>query len=188
MTRTEVEDNRGVVMSKGTFDVLLETGWIRPRGRRKGPGRPITYGTTPANETHAQGAKVGEFVTPRRPLLTLSGELKAGATALAAGEYTIGAIRTSDKDWTMALYPGRLGRADTPDTAKAIKLESRFSSAHGTAEHMLLDLTPGEGPFEGKVVLTLHFGTLHLAGVLADGAPAAPAPRPPAAASTPSKP
>ena len=46
VTRVEVEEIRGVVMSKGTFDVLMETGWIRPRGRRKTPGRPITYGTT----------------------------------------------------------------------------------------------------------------------------------------------
>jgi segregation and condensation protein B len=46
VTRAEVEEIRGVVMSKGTFDVLMETGWIRPRGRRKTPGRPITYGTT----------------------------------------------------------------------------------------------------------------------------------------------
>jgi segregation and condensation protein B len=46
VTRVEVEEIRGVVMSKGTFDVLMETGWVRPRGRRKAPGRPITYGTT----------------------------------------------------------------------------------------------------------------------------------------------
>jgi segregation and condensation protein B len=46
VTRAEVEEIRGVVMSKGTFDVLMEPGWIRPRGRRKSPGRPITYGTT----------------------------------------------------------------------------------------------------------------------------------------------
>jgi segregation and condensation protein B len=46
VTRAEVEEIRGVVMSRGTFDVLMETGWIRPRGRRKAPGRPITYGTT----------------------------------------------------------------------------------------------------------------------------------------------
>jgi segregation and condensation protein B len=46
VTRVEVEEIRGVAMSKGTFDVLMETGWIRPRGRRKTPGRPITYGTT----------------------------------------------------------------------------------------------------------------------------------------------
>ena len=46
VTRAEVEEIRGVVAAAGTLDVLLKTGWIRPRGRRKAPGRPITYGTT----------------------------------------------------------------------------------------------------------------------------------------------
>jgi segregation and condensation protein B len=46
VTRAEVEDIRGVSTSKGTLDVLLETGWIRMRGRRRAPGRPVTYGTT----------------------------------------------------------------------------------------------------------------------------------------------
>ena len=46
VTRTEIEDIRGVSTSKGSVDVLLQTGWIRPRGRRKAPGRPVTYGTT----------------------------------------------------------------------------------------------------------------------------------------------
>jgi segregation and condensation protein B len=45
VTRAEVEDIRGVSTSKGTLDVLLETGWVRLRGRRKAPGRPVTYGT-----------------------------------------------------------------------------------------------------------------------------------------------
>src|SRR6201989_2658100 len=45
VTRAEIEEIRGVITSKGTLDVLLETGWIRPRGRRKAPGRPLTYGT-----------------------------------------------------------------------------------------------------------------------------------------------
>jgi hypothetical protein len=127
----------------------------------------ITYNTTPANEIHAQNAKVGEFVTPRRPVLKLSGELKTEKVTLPAGEYTIGVIKNADKDWTLALYPGKLQRGDTPDTAKAIKLESMFASDKGTAEHMLIDVTPGHGKFEGKAVLTLHFGTLFLAGVLA---------------------
>ena len=52
VTRAEIEDIRGVTMSKGTIDVLLETGSIRPRGRRKVPGRPITYGTTEAFISH----------------------------------------------------------------------------------------------------------------------------------------
>src|SRR5205085_2117160 len=52
VTRAEIEDIRGVTASKGTLDVLLETGWIRPRGRRKTPGRPITFGTTETFLSH----------------------------------------------------------------------------------------------------------------------------------------
>ena len=52
VTRAEVEENRGVSTSKGTLDVLLETGWIRLRGRRKAPGRPVTYGTSEAFLSH----------------------------------------------------------------------------------------------------------------------------------------
>ena len=52
VTRTEVEEIRGVTTSKGTLDVLLETGWIRLRGRRKAPGRPVTYGTTEGFLSH----------------------------------------------------------------------------------------------------------------------------------------
>jgi segregation and condensation protein B len=47
VTRAEIEEIRGVSTSKGTLDVLLETGWIKLRGRRRAPGRPVTYGTTP---------------------------------------------------------------------------------------------------------------------------------------------
>ena len=46
ITRAEIEDIRGVETSKGTLDTLLETEWVRMRGRRKTPGRPVTYGTT----------------------------------------------------------------------------------------------------------------------------------------------
>ncbi|OYR18990.1 segregation and condensation protein B [Brucella thiophenivorans] len=46
VTRAELEDIRGVETSKGTLDVLMETGWIKLRGRRRTPGRPVTYGTT----------------------------------------------------------------------------------------------------------------------------------------------
>jgi segregation and condensation protein B len=52
VTRAEIEDIRGVTTSKGSVDVLLETGWIRPRGRRKTPGRPVTYGTNEAFLSH----------------------------------------------------------------------------------------------------------------------------------------
>ncbi|MEO5336712.1 MAG: SMC-Scp complex subunit ScpB [Magnetospirillum sp. WYHS-4] len=46
VTRAEIEEIRGVSLSKGTLDALLEAGWIKPRGRRETPGRPMTWGTT----------------------------------------------------------------------------------------------------------------------------------------------
>jgi segregation and condensation protein B len=52
VTRAEVEEIRGVALSKGTLDALLEIGWIRPKGRRKTPGRPVTWGTSDAFLDH----------------------------------------------------------------------------------------------------------------------------------------
>jgi len=48
VTRAEIEDIRGVAMSKGTIDILMEIGWIKIRGRKRTPGRPVTYGTAEA--------------------------------------------------------------------------------------------------------------------------------------------
>ena len=61
VTRAEIEEIRGVVAAAGTLDVLLKTGWIRPRGRRKAPGRPITYGTTEAFLSHFGLEEVGDL-------------------------------------------------------------------------------------------------------------------------------
>lgn len=52
VTRAEIEEIRGVSTSTGTLDILLETGWVRMRGRRRAPGRPVTYGTTDAFLEH----------------------------------------------------------------------------------------------------------------------------------------
>ncbi len=61
VTRAEIEDIRGVAISKGTLDQLLEIGWVRMRGRRKTPGRPITYGTTEAFLSHFGLSEVGDL-------------------------------------------------------------------------------------------------------------------------------
>ena len=61
VTRAEIEEIRGVSASKGTLDVLLETGWIKPRGRRKAPGRPITFGTTDAFLSHFGLDSIGDL-------------------------------------------------------------------------------------------------------------------------------
>jgi segregation and condensation protein B len=61
VTRAEIEEIRGVATAKGTLDVLLETGWVRMRGRRKTPGRPITFGTTEGFLSHFGLNAVGDL-------------------------------------------------------------------------------------------------------------------------------
>jgi segregation and condensation protein B len=61
VTRAEIEDIRGVATAKGTLDILLETNWIRMRGRRKTPGRPITFGTTEGFLSHFGLNAVGDL-------------------------------------------------------------------------------------------------------------------------------
>jgi segregation and condensation protein B len=52
VSRAEIEAIRGVQISRGTLDVLMETGWVRPAGRREVPGRPLTFATTQEFLTH----------------------------------------------------------------------------------------------------------------------------------------
>lgn len=61
VTRAEIEEIRGVTVSKGTIDVLMETGWVRLRGRRRTPGRPVTYGTTEDFLSHFGLEAIGDL-------------------------------------------------------------------------------------------------------------------------------
>lgn len=126
----------------------------------------ISYNTTPANLSHAESAETGAFITPRGPSLELSADVVGGAATIPAGKHTIGVIKKGANDWTMALYKGGLARGAEPDMANVIELDSVYSGSEGNAEHMLIDITPGHGKFEGKAVLTLHFGTMFLEGAL----------------------
>jgi segregation and condensation protein B len=80
VTRGEIEDLRGVSTSKGSVDVLLETGWIKPRGRRKAPGRPLTYGTTETFLSHFGLDAVGDLpgLDELKGLGLLDGRLPGG--------------------------------------------------------------------------------------------------------------
>ena len=61
VTRADIEDVRGVSISRGTLDLLLDIGWVRLRGRRRTPGRPVTYGTTPEFLEHFGLDTVGDL-------------------------------------------------------------------------------------------------------------------------------
>jgi segregation and condensation protein B len=52
VTRAEIEAIRGVALARGTLDRLMEAGWVRPRGRRDSPGRPLNWATTPGFLAH----------------------------------------------------------------------------------------------------------------------------------------
>ena len=75
VTRAEIEDIRGVMVSKGTVDALMEVGWVRIRGRRRTPGRPVTYGTTEAFLVHFGLENVSDL--PGQDELSAAGFLEA---------------------------------------------------------------------------------------------------------------
>ena len=60
-TRAEIEEIRGVALGKGTLDALMEAGWVRPKGRRAGPGRPLLWVTTPGFLAHFGLDSLGEL-------------------------------------------------------------------------------------------------------------------------------
>jgi segregation and condensation protein B len=76
VTRAEIEEIRGVGLSKGTLDVLFEAGWIQPKGRRQTPGRPVTWGTTDNFLDHFGIEEVGDL--PGMEELRAAGLLDAG--------------------------------------------------------------------------------------------------------------
>jgi len=83
VTRAEIESVRGVGLSRGTLDLLLEIGWVRLRGRRRTPGRPVTFATTDAFLEHFGLASIGDLPGSRemRAQGLLALDLPAGFTA-----------------------------------------------------------------------------------------------------------
>lgn len=76
ITRSEIEEIRGISLSRGTVDILLELGWIKPKGRRRTPGRPLTWGTSPAFLDHFGLGNLSEL--PGIEELKSSGLLRKG--------------------------------------------------------------------------------------------------------------
>jgi hypothetical protein len=128
----------------------------------------VAFMTVPANMTHAESADNGAFLAPGMPKLTLSADVKAGSVSIPAGTYTVGAIKNSMDDWTMALSPGELERGATPDASKLIKLDSEYVKLPEPGGHLWVYIGPGEGKFDGKATIAMGFGTMVLTGALND--------------------
>ena len=87
ITRAEIEEIRGVSLSRGTLDLLMEIGWIKPVGRRRTPGKPVTWGTSPEFLNHFSLNKITDLpgidelkaagLLDTRPAKTIFGEIAA---------------------------------------------------------------------------------------------------------------
>lgn len=117
VTRAEIEEIRGVAISKGTLDNLLESGWIRPRGRRQTPGRPVTWGTTDAFLHHFDLETLDDL--PGINELKAAGLLDAGPAIQSYRDTDVAAVRDTaesedeeDAESEDPLDPD----ADEPDT------------------------------------------------------------------------
>ena len=91
VSRAEIEAIRGVQISKGTLDVLMEAGWITPAGRRQVPGRPLTYATTPDFLTHFG-------LSDRRDLPGIDDLRAAGLLDPVSDEDFVGELETADEE------------------------------------------------------------------------------------------
>ena len=90
VTRSEIEEIRGVALSRGTLDVLLESEWIMPKGRRRTPGKPLTWGITQHFLDYFNLASIDDL--PGVEELKAAGLLDSRATLASAG------LRSSDLD------------------------------------------------------------------------------------------
>jgi len=109
-TRAEIEEVRGVATGKGTIDILLESGWVRMRGRRRTPGRPVTYGTTDAFLDHFSLESLGDL--PGLDELKGSGLLSNRLPPTLQIPLPFDGALRDDED---PLEPGDGGDDETPD-------------------------------------------------------------------------
>ena len=96
ITRAEIEEIRGISLSKGTMDILLELTWIKPRGRRRTPGRPLTWGTSPAFLDHFGLSDITDL--PGMDDLKAAGLLRKGQILGALTEHNTGDDEDGDDD------------------------------------------------------------------------------------------
>jgi len=134
VTRAEVEEIRGVALSRGTLDSLLEAGWIRPKGRRQTPGRPVTWVTTEAFLDHF-GLESREAL-PGIEELKAAGLLDARSAISTLGAQAMAAVAPRD-DAEGAGEDGEEGEegpAEGMDPEAAAEFESMVAAAEAIAE------------------------------------------------------
>ena len=134
VTRAEVEEIRGVALSRGTLDTLLEAGWIRPKGRRQTPGRPVTWVTTEAFLDHF--GLEGREALPGIEELKAAGLLDARSAISTLGAQAMAAIAPRDdaEGTGEDAEEGEEGPLEGMDPEAAAEFESMVAAAEAIAE------------------------------------------------------
>jgi segregation and condensation protein B len=134
VTRAEVEEIRGVALSRGTLDTLLEAGWIRPKGRRQTPGRPVTWVTTEAFLDHF-GLENREAL-PGIEELKAAGLLDARSAISTLGAQAMAAVAPRDdaEGTGEDTEAGEEGPLEGMDPEAAAEFESMVAAAEAIAE------------------------------------------------------
>lgn len=131
VTRAEIEDIRGVATSAGTLDVLMETQWVRPRGRRRAPGRPLTYGTTEDFLSHFGLASIKDL--PGLADLKAAGLLDSNLPP---------DFKVPEPTDVAALMPDELPLTDDGDEEEEVQEELALEAEDGEGDDVVLQ--PGD--------------------------------------------
>ncbi len=129
VTRAEIEEIRGVGLSKGTLDLLFEAGWIQPKGRRQTPGRPVTWGTTDNFLDHFGIEDIGD----------LPGMEELKAAGLLDARPAISAFQGAR---------GGDGEGETEPHGQLELIDENAEDAEGSLKDMLEPLDPEDGDGE----------------------------------------
>ncbi|MCI0421774.1 MAG: hypothetical protein L0312_21525, partial [Acidobacteria bacterium] len=133
----------------------------------KGLELKLTYITLPYNAKHLEGIKEGFVFGCGRAKLTVAGEMTVGNTKLGAGAYFLRAKAKSADEWTLVLIPEALaGDPRNPDVSKGTALETKSFANQAVLHHLDLNLTGGHGPTDGKLVVSVAFGSRRIEGVI----------------------
>lgn len=139
----------------------------------KGLELKLTYFTLPYNAKHLEGIKEGFVFHCGRAKLNVAGEMTVGSAKLVAGTYLLRAKAKSADEWSLVLIPeAQAGDPQNPDISKGIALESRSFTKQTELHHLDLNLTAGHADTDGKLLVTVAFGSRRIEAAITLPAPA----------------
>jgi len=137
---------------------------------QNGPEFKLEHITLPYNEKHLAGVKEDFVFHCGYAKLTVNKDVQSGSTKIPAGTYALRAKATSADKWTLVLLPESAApRQGQPDLSKAMVLDSKTLTGRPNHDHLELNIMPGHGPTDGKIMVSVSFGTRTVESVLSVG-------------------